>query len=295
MRRGPEIDPFYGWPTWPDDFMGRHGRWVIPFTSCLISMIVLYVASVIFSYASSRTVAGDLVTFGVVLGTIAAIIVLAVRAVRGGYSSWRSFRRSRGALTKDEKSIASQREAMSVSWGRAQKIRAQLRSGSFSGGRIPWGLAPAGGESLVAEGGCAYSRYYGRDVSWVQGSNWSFGSAGFVLGASVATAVGNSSRRRAAEREAAAQWREQQNAQMVVTTHRIAVLRADGVWLSFWYGGASAIYPGIAEWTLVLDFDDTEPLMLSGLPVPAAAVTAIAALHGLDGLLHHPGLAPLDS
>lgn len=295
MRRTAEIDHYYGWPAWPASFKGRHARWISPLALAVISYVAAMALPSIITQGPPETTGDVLLHFVVSLALLIMSLVFIIRTIRGAYSSWRSYRRSSGHLNRREKAIAAQRDEMAASWSHAQQVRAQLISGTFSGARLPWELPPQSGEQLVAEGNCAYARYYGQDVSWVQNSSWFFGRASFVIAATAVSALGSSSRRRAAEREAATQWREHQNAHLVVTTHRLAVKRADGVWLSFWYGGISAIYPGIAEWTVVLDFPDTEPLMLSGLPAPSAAVTAVAALYDADGLLKHPGLAPLNT
>jgi hypothetical protein len=68
---------------------------------------------------------------------------------------------------------------------------------------------------------------------------------------------------------------------------------AHGRWLSFYYGAATAIHPEPANWSLVLDFRDAVPLRLTGLGAPIAAVAAVWAIHGVDGLEHDPRLEPL--
>ena len=69
--------------------------------------------------------------------------------------------------------------------------------------------------------------------------------------------------------------------------------RTVGGWPSFWYGRVIASHPDPAGPTLILDFDDAEPLRLHGYDGAGLSVFATATLHGRSALQHLPRLASL--
>ncbi|OUD87383.1 hypothetical protein BC477_05260 [Clavibacter michiganensis subsp. michiganensis] len=107
-----------------------------------------------------------------------------------------------------------------------------------------------------------------------------------------AAAIGNASRRSAAEAQAAERWRELQPVRLVISDRRL-LCQVGGRWLAFWYAGMTAVYPEVREWALVCQFPDVEPLRLRGVDAPIAAVITVLGTQGLDALRDHPSLQPL--
>lgn len=106
------------------------------------------------------------------------------------------------------------------------------------------------------------------------------------------TALGNSSRRNAAQLAAAQCWREIQTARALITDRRL-ICQIGGRWLSFYFSAVTAYYPEPANWSLVLDFDATSPLRVGGANAPLAAVVAVWAIQGRAAVRQHPALASL--
>ncbi len=120
-------------------------------------------------------------------------------------------------------------------------------------------------------------------------SSWAvlpFVAAGYAL-----TALGNHSRRQAAL-ASVPRWPEFAPASVIVTDSRL-MCEVHGRWVSFYPTAAAAIYPDPADWSVVLAFDGTEPLRLSGLGGPALDIAVVWMIYGRRGLVEHPGLAPL--
>jgi hypothetical protein len=137
-----------------------------------------------------------------------------------------------------------------------------------------------------------YSRYYGTSSSYVHTTGVFLGSVPFVAAGYALTALGNHNRRRAALAASIPQWREFRVATSLVTSERI-MCEVDGRWLSFFPRRATAIDPDPTDWSVVLDFADTEPLRLFGLSGPTMAVAIVWMVHGASGLAEHPGLETL--
>lgn len=92
---------------------------------------------------------------------------------------------------------------------------------------------------------------------------------------------------------ARAQWREDQMLEIVVSNQRIRCRTAAHGWLNFDFEGISAIYPDLAQRTVILEFEQGAPLLLTSRLVPAACVLAIHARLGAEGLRNHPTVGQL--
>lgn len=155
-----------------------------------------------------------------------------------------------------------------------------------------WEIVPEQGEVFFYDLRAVYERYYGQDVSYTPSGGFFFGSPAFILAGMAVTGLANSSRRRAAEAQAQTQWREYEPARVIVSNHRILCL-VRGQWLSFSYGAMTAVYPEVAQATLVCEFRGAPPLRLRGADVPIAAVMTVFATHGLEAVAEHPSLQVL--
>lgn len=156
-----------------------------------------------------------------------------------------------------------------------------------------WEVVPEDGEVFFYELDAVYDRYYGRDATYQRANGFLLGSPVFILAGLAYTGLTNVSRRRAAEQEAASQWRDRQPTRVVVTNHRLVCLLG-GQWLSYHYAAMNAVYPEAEARTLVCGFANIAPLRLSGPDAPILAVMTVFATHGLEGLQQHPSLRVLD-
>lgn len=134
------------------------------------------------------------------------------------------------------------------------------------------GIVLRADETPIAQGAVQYARYYGGDGTYNRSSTFALGHPAFVLGAVAATAIGNSARRIAAERNAVITWREHQQSPFLITTHRVLCQTMARGWLSFWFSAATEFHPDLDNWSVVLAFDGTSPLQLSGPAAPALAL-----------------------
>ena len=109
----------------------------------------------------------------------------------------------------------------------------------------------------------------------------------------VTSAVSNASARSRAQAMARAQWREDQVVEVLVSNHRLRCRTQARGWLSFDFHGITAIYPELSTFSVVLEFEVGEPLMLSGRVVPAACMVALHTRLGPDALRSHPAAQQL--
>jgi hypothetical protein len=124
-----------------------------------------------------------------------------------------------------------------------------------------------------------YGRYYGGSGSYTRNNLFAFGSIPFMIGAYGVNELMNQSRKDAALRESAVQWRDVQMTQVIVTSDRLLCSTHRG-WLSFWFAGVTEFYPDLENWSVTLCFGDTSPLKLSGAPAPAVALLTAHAVLG---------------
>ncbi|QIS43014.1 hypothetical protein GW571_13170 [Clavibacter capsici] len=177
-------------------------------------------------------------------------------------------------------------------WAEACRLRTSLLRGQAPPGIAVWDVVAEPGEVFLYDVQADYERYYGQDVTYQRSSGFLVGSPAFVVAGMAVAAIGDASRRSAAEAQAAAQWRELQPVRLVISDRRL-LCQAGGHWLSFWYAGMTAVYPEVAEWALVCQFPDVEPLRLRGVDAPIAAVITVLGTQGIDALRDHPSLRAL--
>ncbi len=225
-------------------------------------------------------------------GFVVGVLLLCGQLWRG----WRARRYRTGHYTRKQVVARRQQLAAAEHAGEAWQ-NARLLGSVLAEGRTPeplrlWGVVLERGETAHLDLLLGYARWSGGDASYIHVSGFYWGSAPFIIAGGLITAMGNASRRNAAQAEAMQRWREHRDARVIVTDRRI-LCEVDGRWLSFPYTAVIAFYPEPATWSVVLDFPDTAPLMLTGTAAPMLAIYAAARLHGRDALTSHPGLEPL--
>lgn len=159
-------------------------------------------------------------------------------------------------------------------WQYARLSATELRHGTHPPQLAVHGLVLRDDEYGVLEADAGYSRLYGGSGQYTTGSTFAVGNPSFVLGALATQAMVNRSRRAAAARDAAVQWREHQPVSVLVTNHRILCDTAVRGWLSFWFGGVTELYPDLQSWTLTLGFGEGDPLRLEGPATPGLSLWA---------------------
>ena len=107
-----------------------------------------------------------------------------------------------------------------------------------------------------------------------------------------ASAIGNSARKRAAQRNAQVTWREHQHVSVIVTNHRFLCHTRVRGWLSFYFSGVSEFYPDLHGWNVTLVFENGDPLQLSGPSTPALSLWSAIGILG-PRWADDPRLAPL--
>lgn len=274
----------------------RHRRWAVPL---VVGVALLYGPAVVENVvwgSWSAAIDGSVWFALVYLAGFLGAVVAALATLVGAHRAYRAWRRSRGHLTAGERHLIDQQRASLVAWEGACRLRSDLLAR-----RVPpalptrWDLVSAPGEHFMLEIPATYARYYGTDAVYTHRSGFFFGHPAFVLAGLAMTAAANASSQSAAARTAVPQWREYRTVSVRVSNQRIAC-DVGGRWLSFWFSGVSAIYPDVRAGALVLQFPDTQPLLLSGRFGALIAVLAMHQTHGPDALVHHPeftGMNPL--
>lgn len=269
--------------------MRRHVRWIIP----LVLLLVIYIASKMTLARVLRTPAKTaddqtwnvLVESAVVVAAIALMLICVIIALVQGHKTWHLSRRRKGKLTPQETSAAH-------AWNAACALVQDAENGVPPQPIDVWGLIPYPGESFAFDVGAGYERFYGTTEEYTTGGGVFLGHPAFVVAGLVGTAIGNNARRNAAARRAATQWREQQQARVLLSNRRLAI-HANGQWLSFDFAAASACYPAPEMWSITLEFPGVAPLRLVGEAAPLICVWTVLATQGRDAVAQHPGLDPL--
>lgn len=286
-----------------DDTLHRtwrgHLRWVVP----LVLAPLIYVAALLgasgidTSHESLLPAVGVLALVGIAFVGPLLCLVLTLIGVHG---IWRSWRRSRCKYTKaDQRRIQRLRAAQAEhaadqeSLRDAAALRTELLSGAPLRGLAVTDVLPSEGETFLLRGPARYQRYYGQDVTYSTSSPMALGRPSFVAAVLATSAVSNSSARSRAQAMARAQWREDQQVDMLVSDQRIWCRTAARGWLRFDFDAITAVYPDLEHWTIVLEFERGDPLFLAGRLVPAACVLALHRRLGLDGLRSHPAASQL--
>lgn len=274
-------------------FWSAHRSWLRHLIGMLACVVLYVVCGAIGTAVHSPW--AILLTGALFLAAAVGFFWFAVLLVMALWRMWRSHENSVGRYSKGERAVVARQDEAQSYWDGAKDLTRMLAVDQVPTAGAVWGVVLQQGEQMIIDAPADYARYYGTDSVYQHTSGFFFGSTSFVVAAYGANALANASRRRSAEQAAQTQWREIQQARVIVTDQRVLCQRADGRWLSFWYGGATAVYPEPENWNIVFDFPDTEPLMLHGPAAPYACVAAVYGIYGSDGVLNHPGLERLRS
>lgn len=277
--------------------MKRHLRWIIPVLCipavCLVSAAI--VSSIARTPGFQQSVELGLLNLGILLVTLAAVVVAVVLAIVGGVKTYRTWRRRSGHLSPVESAQQLRAVHNRIGWSAAAQLRSTLLRREVPPTVQVWGVVPELDEVFFYDMPVGYERYYGQDVTYGRSGGLFFGHPAFVVAGVVASTIGNEARRLSAESRARAQWRDGQEIRVLITNHRLVCLVAGG-WMSFYYSAMTAVYPEVREGALVCEFNGgTAPLRLFGPNAPIAAVMTVLGAHGFDAVAQHPSLRPLDA
>jgi hypothetical protein len=118
-----------------------------------------------------------------------------------------------------------------------------------------------------------YSRHYGTDAQYQSAPLVLVGGPAPMVGALAIRELINHGRKKAAAREAQAQWREHETAGVIVTTLRLVCSLPSYGQTSVWYESVAAIYPDLKQGTLILGFEDGyPPIRFNGPAAPALSL-----------------------
>lgn len=161
----------------------------------------------------------------------------------------------------------------------ARRLADALRNGGWLEPVAIAGLPLEPGESAYADLHASGWRYFALDQLAYERRTLLVGGP-FLMGLTgIVSAIGNSRRRRDAERVAAPQWRPLGQLRIVVTSQRLLVW-FDQVWWSVWYSAIADIRPDPANSCLDLYFEADPPYRLVGPHVPALCVVLAYAIRG---------------
>jgi len=165
-------------------------------------------------------------------------------------------------------------------WRSATKLFAGLQAGQALT-PLPYssGLLLNADEIEYAAADAEFHRYYGTEGGSYVHSTLLMGGPWMMVATGVASAVGNRSRRTAAEFEAMARWRPGGRTRAVLTSARL-LISAEGQWMSYYFGAILEIQPDPAHYAMVLAFEGAPPLSLRGPWVPYLSVALLYLLHG---------------
>lgn len=283
-----EYDNFSTWK--------RHAPWIIRVAVALVlfiaSGILLLIAFSLTNKIENTELAGMAFGSFIIFGFGLFFFITSFGKMR---LAWRAFCRSKGRYTKSEKVIFSERAELARAQVAAAQLAGDLFDGTWKPQNPPWDVVMGQSEQTLCAANANYARFYGSDVTYSQSSGFLMGHPTLVAVGVLAMAMENKARRTQADALAKEQWREQQEVLAVVTNHRVLCRRHDGTWLSFYFSGAISMDIDSTTGTMIVQFPDTQPLMLGGTGGLYAAVAAVWALRGQQGLEGHPGLAYLRS
>jgi hypothetical protein len=279
--------------------MKRHLPWLIP-ALCVPGIYLgsMWVVTTIEARPWFKENVGlGFAAFGLIAVALIGPMVAAIVAIRRAARMWRAWRGANGHYTSTERKARAATgialAASSQGWAAACRVRALLIARGIPAPITVWEVVPDPGEVMFFDLQADYSRYYGQDVTYSTGGGFFYGHPAFVLTGVAAMAIGNASRRSAAQAQAQTQWRDFQPARVIVTNQRL-ICWADGRWLTFSYSAMTAVYPEVDHWALVCEFGDVAvPLRITGVNAPLIAVMTILLTHGPDALVAHPSLQTL--
>lgn len=88
-------------------------------------------------------------------------------------------------------------------------------------------------------------------------------------------------------------WARPQSSRVIVTDRRLIVGKPSSATTSLWWGSLVGFHPDLSRSSLLLDYGDGYPRVLSGPDMASAAVVGVVALYGVKALVEHPALEPL--
>lgn len=88
-------------------------------------------------------------------------------------------------------------------------------------------------------------------------------------------------------------WSQPTQSRVIVTERRLIVCMPQGLVQSWWWRSLVGFHPDLARSSLVLDFGDGFPRMVSGAEVASAIVVGAVELYGVTALAEHEALESL--
>lgn len=88
-------------------------------------------------------------------------------------------------------------------------------------------------------------------------------------------------------------WSHPVHSRVVVTDRRLIVGMPLGSVTSLWWHSLVGFHPDLGRSSLILDYGDGYPRLLSGPDMASAIVVGVAALYGVAALAEHGALEPL--
>ncbi|MDR7275408.1 hypothetical protein [Catenuloplanes atrovinosus] len=159
------------------------------------------------------------------------------------------------------------------------------------GGR-PYAISPSimtrPGESQFGALAADVSAFHGMDVEYSTGGYMFGGGLMFVAAGMLAGAANDARKRRRAEQQARPQWRPLGTAPVAITDQRLLVM-IENQWRSCELRSLVSMQPDLGDWSVVMHFEGTPPMMLRGPWIPWLTV-AISAL--MFGRPFPPGFLP---
>lgn len=270
----------------------RHARWTVPLLLAPATFFACVGGLAALNESGSADGWSVLAAFALIVGMFVAPVGLLAVSIVKGHATYRDHRRARGRFTAAERAAIQRRDTSDGAWEDAQRLHRRLLARELPPTVAVWDVVPYEREEFFCDVPIRYARYYGMDVAYTQTSGFFYGRPSFVLAGIAANAMANAAQRSAAENLARAQWREHCTARLVVSNHRL-LLQVGGRWLAFDYAAMTAVFPEPGSWSLVCQFADAEPLLLTGDFAPFAAVMTLYRTHGELALRQHPALVPL--
>ncbi len=165
-------------------------------------------------------------------------------------------------------------------WHAACELFQSLQSGQPLA-PLPYtsGLLLKADEAEYAAADAESYRYYGLQGGSYVHSTFLMGGPFMMAATGIASAVGNRSRRTAAEFEAMPRWRFGGHTRAVLTSARVLTC-SEGQWISFYLGGIVEICPHPANYSVTMAFEDCAPLSLRGPWIPYLSIALFYLLHG---------------
>ena len=284
----------------------RHLRWVVPLLLIPISAYVFaLIAASALPSEDGPGVGWLVIVSGLGLGI--APVVFIILAIIGAQKTYRRSRLFEKKMQKRHAAWTRKMEQQIVAEGGPRcdfEARTMARvyathwfEALARGDSLPssddFNLNLEPGESLLDQYRAKYARFYGQNVTYSTGGVFAMGSPLFVAGAMIGSAVGRANARAQAQRVAAAQWREIQYVDVLVTDRRL-IIPVGSRTLSFYFNAVAAFFPELEAMTLTLDFGDrTEPLQIFSPGIAATSVLLVRQLKGVEGLHTHPALKPI--